>query len=91
MAHDAADRPSTIVAGRLSPTKVSGIYAQRAVDGDHELSIGLGTGGRDRGVRPRSKVSMTIMRPPQHGHGCESALRLGVAGAAGFEGCSLGR
>src|ERR671918_417665 len=39
--------------------------------GGHAASVlipGSGRGG-SRGPPPRSKVSMTIMRPPQHGHG----------------------
>jgi hypothetical protein len=35
------------------------------------VSILITLSGRVRGEQPRSKVSMTIMRPPQHGHGCE--------------------
>jgi hypothetical protein len=42
-------------------------------DGAHEVSILIGTVGRYRGVEPRSKVSMMIMRPPQQGQGYESA------------------
>ncbi len=41
----------------------------------HELSIltaTIGPLGRWRGVSPRSKVSMTIMRPPQWGQACAS-------------------
>jgi hypothetical protein len=40
----------------------------------HDVSIlisGVGAVGRFRGVLPRRKVSMTIMRPPQQGHGWE--------------------
>src|SRR5712691_1701472 len=38
---------------------------------DHDVSIliAVGGGGRYRGVEPRLKVSMTLMRPPQHGQG----------------------
>ncbi len=39
---------------------------------DHELSMPSG-GGWVRGLQPGSKVSMTIMRPPQHGQVCASA------------------
>ena len=35
----------------------------------HELSILNAAVERERGAQPRSNVSMTIMRPPQHGHG----------------------
>jgi erythromycin esterase-like protein len=37
---------------------------------DHEVSILIAAGGgegRCSGSHPRAKVSMTIMRPPQHG------------------------
>jgi len=36
-------------------------------NGDHELSIRVGRVGRYRGVQPRSKVSMIVIRPPQQG------------------------
>ena len=39
---------------------------------DHDVSMAIadaGVVGRYRGVEPRSKVSMMIMRPPQQGHG----------------------
>jgi hypothetical protein len=38
----------------------------------HEVSILIGAGadvGRGFGSQPRAKVSMMIIRPPQHGHG----------------------
>ena len=35
----------------------------------HDVSMVKVLGGRILGVEPRSKVSMMIMRPPQHGHG----------------------
>ena len=41
----------------------------------HEVSIliaGKGGVGRYFGSQPRAKVSMMIMRLPQHGHGCGS-------------------
>src|SRR6516164_6253167 len=50
----------------------SRIEALRPGDGDHELSMRVGTAGRYRGPQPRSKVSMMIMRPPQQGQGCAS-------------------
>jgi len=31
-------------------------------------------GGRWRGEEPRANVSIMIMRPPQHGHGCASGF-----------------
>ena len=42
----------------------------------HEVSIRISGGsgdGRYLGVQPRSKTSMTTMRPPQHGQGCGNA------------------
>src|SRR5208337_1269447 len=48
-----------------------------ACSGDcaHEVSIliaMIGADGRCRGVEPRWKISMMIMRPPQHGQGRET-------------------
>ena len=43
----------------------------RVCGGGHELSIRIRCVGRCRGAQPRSNVSMTIMRPPQHGQGGE--------------------
>ena len=46
-------------------------------DRDHDVSILIPTvdaAGPARGEEPRWNVSMTIMRPPQQGHGCESGL-----------------
>jgi hypothetical protein len=40
-------------------------------DCDHDVSIRIATVGRYRGARPRSKISMMIMRPQQQGQGCE--------------------
>ena len=39
--------------------------------GHHDVSVqtGAARGGQYRGVEPRAKTSMTIMRPPQQGHG----------------------
>ena len=41
------------------------------------------------GARPRSNVSMTIMRPPQHGHGYEVA-RFGFIAVIGRSFCCVG-
>src|ERR1700693_89139 len=52
--------------------RVSG-RAAIADDGIMIVSILIAAGGgagRCLGSHPRAKVSMTIMRPPQHGHGC---------------------
>jgi hypothetical protein len=35
----------------------------------HDVSILIALDGRVLGTEPRSKISMMIMRPPQHGHG----------------------
>ena len=51
----------------------------------HDVSILIGLGGRVRGVAPRSKVSMMIMRPPQHGHGSG-----GIGGSSSLASASLG-
>jgi hypothetical protein len=39
-------------------------------DLNYDVSILISPSEEARGARPRSNVSMTIMRPPQHGHGC---------------------
>src|SRR5258705_11413563 len=44
----------------------------------HDVSILIGLVGRLPGVELGSKVSMMIMRPPQHGHGNEH-----IGGASG--------
>jgi len=44
----------------------------------HDVSILIGV-GRQLGVQPRAKVSMTIMRAPQRGHGHGSTR--GASGA----------
>ena len=57
----------------------------------HEVSIlmaTIGAFGRYLGVVPRAKISMTIMRPPQHGHGLEGDAG-SVASAAASSGFAL--
>ena len=39
---------------------------------DHDVSILIWPGEKARGARPGWNLSMTIMRPPQHGHGWSS-------------------
>src|SRR5271169_237387 len=73
MADNSSDWSSAAEAGRWAAALVVGVRAWRPGDGAHEVSILIGTVGRYRGVEPRSKVSMMIMRPPQQGQGCESA------------------
>ncbi len=49
---------------------------------DHDVSIlttAVDAAGRVRGEAPRWNVSMTIMRPPQHGHGWESGSGLATS------------
>jgi hypothetical protein len=50
----------------------------RRRDRGHDVSILtalIGPVGRCRGVEPRSKISIVIMRPPQHGQGCEAVAK----------------
>jgi hypothetical protein len=52
------------------------------VSRDHDVSILITATevvGRERGEAPPWNVSMTIMRPPQHGHGCESDMGLSAS------------
>ena len=55
------------------------VWKQR--DRGHDVSIQAGAlaGAAYRGMAPRAKTSMTIMRPPQQGHG-----RGKTRGASGF-------
>jgi hypothetical protein len=48
------------------------------------VSLLIGTVGRYRGVEPRSKVSMMIMRPRQPGTRVQERLRPAVAAAVGL-------
>ena len=64
--------PRSAVAGGDPAMLKGGIARRCAYERDHELSIPIarvGGAGGYRGVAPRSKVSMTIMGPPQHGQG----------------------
>ena len=58
---------SEIVAG-VEPADQTGKAAAPTAGLAHDVSILLGV-GRQLGWQPRAKVSMTIMRAPQHGHG----------------------
>src|SRR5512143_348055 len=60
---------SLAVVGRGPVIKTSSVWASCYREWHHDVSILIGLGGRVLGVEPRSKVSMMIMRPPQHGHG----------------------
>src|ERR1700756_4658704 len=75
---------SEIVAG-VEPAYGTGKAATLTAGLGHDESILLGV-GRQLGWQPGSKVSMTIMRAPQHGHGYGSTR--GVSGAR--SGCSCG-
>jgi len=41
---------------------------------DTAVPVQAGDDGGARAWAARPKISMTIMRPPQHGHGCEGAF-----------------
>ena len=80
------------MAGR-QPAKQVSAFAGLRFGLAHEVSILItliGAVGRCPGVAPRSKISMMIMRPPQHGQGCE---RVGVSlpslSSAAASQCSL--
>ena len=73
------------MAGREPAEKTSGFVASWRGRRRHEVSIliaGVCGVGRYLGEPPRSKVSMMIMRPPQHGHGRGSTD--GSPGSAGL-------
>ncbi len=63
--------------GRTPAARSKGARQMRAPLGrcerrdlNHDVSILISPSEKPREARRRSKVSMTIMRPPQHGHGC---------------------
>jgi hypothetical protein len=64
---------SAIMAGREPAPRIGRFPASLSCKCAHDVSIRIATAviavGRCLGSRPRSKVSMMIMRPPQHGHG----------------------
>jgi hypothetical protein len=63
----------TRVAGREvgDPVRTDVSSNRASGDCDHDVSIQIATVGRYRGARPRSKISMMILRPQQQGHRCE--------------------
>src|SRR5271163_1387225 len=72
-------RTNVMVAGRGSAAQIMIFSALCLGDHAHEVSIliaMIGPAGRYRGVEPRSKTSMMIMRPPQHGQRCEGGVSL---------------
>src|SRR5882672_4811561 len=64
--------PSIALAGRGLAARTSSLQPSCCRERHHDVSILIGLVGWVRGVEPRSKVSMMIIRPPQHGHGWES-------------------
>ena len=65
------------VFGRTPAARSKGARQMRARLGrcerrdlNHDVSILISPSEKPREARPRSKVSITIIRPPQHGHGC---------------------
>ena len=70
------------------PVRRGGICVLQQHVSTHDVSIPMMVteGCRYRGCIPRSKNSMTIMRPPQHGHGGKSfsagSSWLGLAGVS---------
>src|SRR5713101_4142403 len=73
---------SIALSDRRPVAKASSIWASCSRERRHDVSILIGLDGRVRGVEPRSKVSMMIMRPPQHGHGSEY-----IGGSSALAGC----
>src|SRR6266850_5596435 len=61
--------PSITLAGRGPAARTRSLQPWCFGERHHDESILIGLVGRVRGVEPRSKVSMMIMGPPQHGHG----------------------
>jgi hypothetical protein len=69
--------PRAVVASEWPEARMIISQSDEAGERDHDVSILIATSGavgRYRGKQPRAKVSMTIIRPPQHGQGCESAF-----------------
>jgi hypothetical protein len=70
-------KASMVIAGREPAKQKCSTGMSPRTDFDHDVSIlitAVDAAGRVRGEEPRWNVSMMIMRPPQHGHGCESGL-----------------
>ncbi len=61
--------PSIALAGRGPAARTRSLQPWCFGERHHDGSILIGLVGRVGGVAPRSKVSMMIMGPPQHGHG----------------------
>src|SRR5215469_5504799 len=84
----------TLGRGAVLPVDDQRGKANGGVGGAHEVSIRItarGVVGQWRGWQPVSKVSMMIMRPPQHGQGCARgcggsvSLVASAAGGARFK------
>src|SRR5436190_1321414 len=73
------------IATGVEPAHRAGKTARLTRGVGHDVSILFGV-GRHFGSQPRAKVSMTIMRAPQHGHGQGSTRS--VSGAT--SGCCWG-
>ena len=77
MGIQAGVRSSLIIAGREPAKQKCCLAILPRGDLDHDVSIliaAVDAAGRVRGEAPRRNLSMMIMRPTQHGHGCESGF-----------------
>ena len=85
-------RTSAVLAGREPASRTLGLAASLSCKRAHDVSILIATAviavGQCLGSPPRSKVSMMIMRPPQHGHG--RGNRGSSVGSAGGSGALTG-
>src|SRR6516165_3862179 len=72
------------IAAGVEPAHWNGKAATLTAGLAHDVSILISV-GRQLGWQPGAKVSMTIMRSPQHGHGYGS--RRGVSGATSGASC----
>ena len=74
---DGGATASMVIAGREPTQQKCRTGMSQRIQSDHDVSILITAGagvGRVRGEAPRWNLSMTIMRPPQHGPGCKSGL-----------------
>ena len=91
---DGSARASMIIAGREPAKQTGSLIILSRTDLDHDVSIlitAMEVAGRERGEEPRWNLSMIIMRPPQHGHGCESGLGSSVSArlVSAASGCAV--
>jgi hypothetical protein len=61
---------------RIGAIRTAVVFGRERCGGDHEVSILMAPGDQVRGVAPRAKISMMIMRPLQHWHRGVSGSRL---------------